>query len=129
MAVVWDTYEKGDYDVYLRQLRYGDGIAMDPPLPVATSSKFEARASVTYDAEDRIWIAYEESFPGWGKDFGAYETTGSGLYQGSAVRVKIVEGSRQFLTTDMFDAVLDRRAATHPFNQRARRWNRPQVSP
>jgi hypothetical protein len=127
VAVVWDSYDKGDYDVYLRRLRFGGGIEMDAPLPVAASHKFEARATATYDASDRIWVAYEESFPAWGKDFGAYETSGTGLYQGSTVRVRVLEGGKYFETSDMLDATLNRRAAAHPFNTRARRWNRPQA--
>ena len=86
VAVVWDTYDKGDYDVYLRRLRYSEKLGMDTPVPVAATQKFEARPSVAYDRENRIWVAYEESFRAWGKDFGAYETTGSGLYQGNTVR-------------------------------------------
>ena len=45
VAVVWDTYDKGDYDVYLRRLRYDGKIGMEAPLPIAATQKFEARAS------------------------------------------------------------------------------------
>ena len=53
-----------------------------PPIPVAASQNFEARSSVAYDAQSRLWVAYEASDTKWGKDFGAYETTGVALYQG-----------------------------------------------
>jgi len=94
---------KGDYDVYLRRLRYAGKIGMDTPMPIAASGKFEARAGVAFGAENRIWVAYEESFPAWGKDFGAYESTGSGLYQGNTVRVKVLEGNRFFTTAEPLD--------------------------
>ncbi len=117
VAVVWDTYDKGDYDVYARRLRWAGGLRMDEALPVAASARFEARATAAYDAAGRLWIAYEESYPAWGKDFGAYETTGSGLYQASAVRVKVLSGNRYFQPVAPLGPVLSERPATQPFNK------------
>jgi hypothetical protein len=115
VAAVWDTYDKGDYDVYLRRLRFaGEKIALDPPQPVAASSKFEARPSVAYGREKRIFVAYEESYPRWGKDFGAYETTGSGLYQGNTVRVKILDGDQYYTTADPLGDTLDSAPGREP---------------
>ncbi len=114
VAVVWDTYDKGDYDVYLRRLKFAGKIAMEAPLPVAASQRFEARASVSYGMGGRLFVAYEESFPGWGKDFGAYETTGSGLYQGNTVRVTVLQGNEYFATADRLDEVLRATAAAPP---------------
>jgi hypothetical protein len=98
VAVSWDTYDKGDYDVYFRRLRAtGSGpIQMDPPTPVAASQNFEARSSVAYDAKNRLWVAYEASEKKWGKDFGAYETTGVALYQGHNIKVKCFAGRDAF---------------------------------
>lgn len=127
VAVVWDTYHKGDYDVYARGLRFDDGIGLEQPLVVAASRKFEARASAAYDGRGRLWVAYEESFPLWGKDFGAYETTGSGLFQGNTVRVKVFEGRRPFTTAASLDEVLDKAPAVHPMNQRPNRPDRPTI--
>ncbi len=83
VAVSWDTYDKGDYDVYFRRLRAEQNgkIGMDPPTPVAASQNFEARSSVAYDAKNRLWVAYEASERKWGKDFGAYETTGGSSHR------------------------------------------------
>ncbi|MBI3695959.1 MAG: hypothetical protein HY238_14100, partial [Acidobacteria bacterium] len=114
VAVVWDTYDKGDYDVYLRRLHYAGKIGMDAPLPIAATQKFEARASVAYDRDNRIWVAYEEQPPAWGKDFGAYETTGAGLYQGSTVRVKVVNGSQYFTTADKLEETVETTPAAQP---------------
>jgi hypothetical protein len=96
VAVSWDTYDKGDYDVYFRRLRWDSGVRMDVPVPVAASQNFEARSSVAYDAQSRLWVAYEASDTKWGKDFGAYETTGVALYQDHHLRVKCFQGANAF---------------------------------
>ena len=72
VAIAWDTYDKGDYDVYFRRLRLDGGVKMDAPVPVAVGPSFEARASVAYDSQNRLWVAYEGSDTKWGKDYGAY---------------------------------------------------------
>jgi len=121
VAVAWDTYDKGDYDVYVRRMRWRGGIKLNDPQPVAASARFEARPSVAIDPAGRVWVAYEESYPRWGKDFGAYETTGSGLYQGQHVRVKILENGSYFTTRDNIAQALRKRPATHPYNKAANR--------
>jgi hypothetical protein len=127
VSVVWDTYDKGDYDVYARALRYDGAIGMELPLVVAASRKFEARPSAVFDARGRLWVAYEESFPLWGKDFGAYETTGSGLFQGNTLRLKIFEGRRPFITPASLDDALNKTPAVHPMNTRPNRPDRPTI--
>jgi hypothetical protein len=81
VAISWDTYDKGDYDVYLRRVQFTNQVTMQTPIPVAATVNFEARSSIAYDAQNRLWIAYETSSQRWGKDFGAYDTTGTALYQ------------------------------------------------
>ena len=68
LTVAWDTYAKGDYDVYLAK-RDGDGFSK--PIAVAATLNFEVRPSLAYDAGGRLWIAWEQSGELWGKDFGA----------------------------------------------------------
>ena len=116
VAVSWDTYDKGDYDVYVRRMRFDQGIKMDAPLPVAASQNFEARSSVAYDRQDRLWVAYENAEAKWGKDFGAYEKTGVSLYQGHNVAVKCLQGSSAFDTPGLREAL-----ATIPITGTARR--------
>ena len=94
VAVAWDTYDKGDYDVYFRRLRMQGGITMDAPVPVAASDGFEARASVAYDRQSRLWVAYEASASKWGKDFGALKTTGAALYVNHTAKVKCFQGDQ-----------------------------------
>ncbi len=117
VAVSWDTYDSGNYDVYTRRLSYGDRMEMDDAVAVAASPLFEARSSVAFDESDRLWVAYEESFAGWGKDFGAYETTGSGLYQDTTVRVKVLEGKRLYEPASPVASVFESRPPSNPNNR------------
>ncbi len=96
VAIAWDTYDKGDYDVYFRRLKFTSGIQMDAPIPVAASRNFEARPSIAYDPQSRLWAAYEASDSKWGKDFGAYESTGVSLYQDHTFHVKCFQGVQAF---------------------------------
>src|SRR5260221_3877459 len=73
---------------------------MDPPTPVAATQNFEARSSVAYDSKNRLWVAYEASEKKWGKNFGAYETTGVALYQGHNLKIKCFSGNDAFVTAE-----------------------------
>ena len=106
VAVSWDTYDKGDYDVYFRRLRFDRDIRMDPPVAAAAGPNFEARSSLAYDPQGRLWVAYEASEEKWGKDFGAYETTGIALYQGHTIRVKCFRGAESLTTSDALSTAM-----------------------
>ncbi|HEV3333025.1 MAG TPA: hypothetical protein VG096_18685 [Bryobacteraceae bacterium] len=84
VTVAWDSYRNGNYDIYMRTSTSG---AWGEETPVAASARYEAYPSLAYDPAGRLWIAYEEGGERWGKDFGAYDTTGLALYQGRAVRL------------------------------------------
>ncbi|MCC6390216.1 MAG: hypothetical protein IT167_06415 [Bryobacterales bacterium] len=102
VAISWDTYDKGDYDVYVRRLSANppNGISMNPPQAVAASLAFEARSSVAFDPQNRLWIAYETAPQRWGKDFGALDTTGVGLYLDHNIAVRLLDGNTQYATSD-----------------------------
>ncbi|MCP5115698.1 MAG: hypothetical protein GY953_33135, partial [bacterium] len=100
--------------------RFAGSIHLEEPLPVAASQWFEARPTLAYDGEGRIWVAYEESYRRWGKDFGAHETTGVGLYQGNTVRVKVLEGDQYYSPASPLERVLRALPAVHPRNQKRR---------
>jgi hypothetical protein len=106
VAVAWDTYDKGDYDVYFRHLRLDNGIKMDAPVAVAASPYFEARASIAYDRQNRLWVAYEASDSKWGKDFGAYETSGVALYQDHTAKVKCFQGSQPLVAAGSLESAI-----------------------
>ena len=60
VAISWDTYDRGDYDVFFRKVRAGAaGIEMDAPIAAAATPLFEARASIAFDSGNRLWLAYE----------------------------------------------------------------------
>ena len=85
VTVAWDSYRNGNYDIYMKTAR-GPG-AWGREAAVAVSAKYEAYPSLAYDPGGRLWVAYEEGGERWGKDFGAYETSGLAVYQGRAVRL------------------------------------------
>ena len=90
--IAWDTYESGNYDVYLRSL---DGESLGDPLGIAVSPRFEARASVAVDGRDRVWVAFEDSDEGWGKDYGDRWTgkQATPMYVNKNVLVRVWDGS------------------------------------
>ena len=97
IAIAWDTYDKGDYDVYFRRVRMNGGIKMDAPVPVAASQNFEARSSIAYDRQSRLWVAYEVSDLKWGKDTGPYgNKQGIPLYRDHSAKVKVFQGANVF---------------------------------
>src|SRR5262249_1495906 len=60
VAIAWDTYDKGDYDVWVREF---SGDEPGDAQPAANSDKYEARPALAYDLEGRLWITYELSGP------------------------------------------------------------------
>jgi hypothetical protein len=84
VTVAWDSYRNGNYDVYMRTASSG---AWGAETPVAASARYEAYPSIGYDPSGQLWVAYEEGGERWGKDFGAYDTTGLALYQGRNVQL------------------------------------------
>ena len=104
VAVAWDSYRNGNYDVYARTY---SGNAWGDEIPVAATARYEAYPSIAYDGTGRLWIAYEEGGRGWGKDFGAYATTGVALYQGRLIKLRGLEPNGSFVDLDAsLDAVL-----------------------
>jgi hypothetical protein len=106
VAISWDTYDKGDYDVYLRRVRFTGQIGMDAPIAVAATVNFEARSSLAFDPQNRLWIAYEVAGSRWGKDFGAYDTTGIPLYGGHSIAVRCLIGNDVYSTVSDVASVL-----------------------
>jgi hypothetical protein len=115
VAISWDTYDKGDYDVYLRRVRFTDQIGLDDPMAIAATVNFEGRSSLAYDSQNRLWIAYEMAGSRWGKDFGAYDTTGLPLYSSHTIQVRCLIGNDLYTTSDDVARVLPGTTATHLF--------------
>jgi hypothetical protein len=92
VAIAWDTYEKGDYDVWVRE--FGKDGKPAEARPAASSADYEARPAMTYDAEGALWISWEQSGPTWGKDWGAYANTGIGLYRDRQIGLAILKDGK-----------------------------------
>ena len=71
VAIVWDNYGAGDYDVRGRE--YSLAGAAGEIFPVTASPDYEARPTATYDHQGHLWIAFEESGASWGKDVAAFD--------------------------------------------------------
>jgi hypothetical protein len=84
-AMAWDTYAKGDYDIWMC-------LSGSKPMPVATTPDYEARASLDYDKQGQLWVAYEKSGATWGKDWGAYDgSDGIGLYRDRKIGLAVLK--------------------------------------
>ena len=89
VAIAWDTYDKGDYDVWLRE--YAGGKAGEA-RPVADSPDYEARPAMTYDKSGALWIAWEQSGPTWGKEWGALvQDQGIPLYRDRQIGLAVLK--------------------------------------
>ncbi|MDA2924532.1 hypothetical protein MYX65_07730 [Acidobacteria bacterium AH-259-L09] len=94
-VVIWDTYRNGDYDIYMRavdsQGRLGDVV------PVAATPHYEVHASAVFDTQDRLWVAWEESGPNWGKDTGQESTqVGTMLHTYRELRLRCRQNGNWF---------------------------------
>ncbi len=100
LAVAWDGYASGSYDVYLRLRRSG---RWKEVRKVAATSRFEAGATVAMDGRGRVWIAWHESGPQWGKDTGwlvdqSGQSKGTELYETRTLRVACLDDGKWMTT-------------------------------
>lgn len=94
--VVWDTYDRGNYDVVLRSVVRGEP---GPITQVTATPLFEANASVACDPTGGVWVSYDEGTPAWGKDYGFWWwylnwPQGTRLYERRVTRIKKWEGGK-----------------------------------
>jgi len=98
VAIAWDTYARGDYDVYFRRAHFDSAkgaAALEEPIAAAATPLFEARPTIAFDARNRLWLAYEVAGSRWGKNYGQYETAGVPLYEDRNIRVKVFDGEAE----------------------------------
>jgi hypothetical protein len=91
IAVAHDTYsDTGDYNVAVKGTPARKDSKSD--MRFLSSASFEARPSIAYDPNGRLWLAYEEGPQKWGKDYGAQDANdGNPLYNERSVRVVCVD--------------------------------------
>ncbi len=93
-AIAWDSYRHGNYDIFLR--RYADG-KLGPLERITASPDFQAHVSLAYDHRERLWMAWDNGGPNWGKDH--YGINGihrgeSGLYFHRQAQVRVLDRGR-----------------------------------
>jgi hypothetical protein len=109
IAIAWDTYKKGDYDVYYALLNKKGKLKTEGH--VAASLNFETRPSIVFDKDDKLWVAYELAGKNWGKDSGApyffstKEET-EGLYETRSIRVVCINNGNFFRSKTPVEEVI-----------------------
>lgn len=93
--VAWDGYATGNFETYLRRVSGNQPAAI---IRVTNSTRFHAHPSLATDAQNRIWIAYEEAPENWGKDAGFLFSGGTGIYQARTVKVAVYSPAGRWLT-------------------------------
>ena len=95
--VAWDSYEGGSYNIRLRSVSQGRPGRL---MRVTDTPRYHGSPSVAVDAEDRVWITYDESEANWGKDTGFLLRGGAGIYQSRTNRIAIWNGSEWLAPLD-----------------------------
>ncbi len=106
--VGWDTYEGGNYGVRVRSLSGGPKPALGEILSPEPSPLFAAHVTLASDRAGRLWAAWDESGPQWGKDTGYQypKTPATRLHASRRVRVKCLVDGQWLEPKAEFDAGL-----------------------
>jgi hypothetical protein len=91
--IAWDSYESGNYNVQVCSLTGGPKPERGTVLTPAPSANFQAHADLAVDRDGRLWMAWDESGPQWGKDTGHQlaKSPAAGLYTDRTIHVKCLE--------------------------------------
>ena len=89
--VAWDGYATGSYNISMRGVKAGRAGEL---LRVTDSRRTHLHASLAVDAQDRVWVAWDEAPENWGKDVGFLLTGGTGLYETRDIRVAVYAAGR-----------------------------------
>jgi hypothetical protein len=106
--VGWDTYETGDYSIRVRSLSGGPAPKLGEVLCPDSTPVFQAHPSLACDRAGRLWVAWDQSGPQWGKDAGhqVSENPGTRLYHDRRLRVAcLVEGRWREPEADLTQAL------------------------
>lgn len=106
--VGWDTYESGDYGVRVRSLSGGPAPKLGDILCPDRTPVFQAHPSLACDRTGRLWVAWDQSGPQWGKDTGhqVRDNAGTRLYHDRRLRIAcLVDGKWQEPEADLQEAL------------------------
>jgi hypothetical protein len=93
VTIAWDTYEKGDYDIWLRE--FDNAGKPSAARAAANTEDYEARPAITYDHEGSLWVSWEQSGPTWGKNWGALvQRQGIGLYRDRQIGLSVLKNGQ-----------------------------------
>ena len=82
--VAWDSYARGSYGVYLRRLSPD---RLDPVVELPSDPNRAIEPSIAVDSGSRVWLAWAEAGPNWGKDWGVIGRPGTQIRATSEVRL------------------------------------------
>ena len=82
--VAWDSYETGSYDILVRRLRPGEA---DRVIALPSDPNRAIEPSIAVDGRNRVWVAWAQSGPNWGKDWGVLGKPGTQIRATSEVRL------------------------------------------
>ena len=106
--VGWDSYDTGDYGIRIRSLSGGPSPKLGDVLSPDPTPVFQAHPSLACDRGGRLWVAWDQSGPQWGKDAGhqVTENAGTRLYHDRRLRIAcLVEGKWQEPEADLLQAL------------------------
>lgn len=95
----WDTYEQNNYRVVVTSLEGGPDPKQGKYLLPEACPLFQAHVSLACDKDGRLWAAWDESGPNWGKDTGflfggQYRQDTTRLYTERTIRIKVLDNGK-----------------------------------
>lgn len=107
LAIAWDGYASGNYDIYLRR-RTADGWGKEEI--VAGTTLFEAHPTLTIDRKQRIWVAWDQSGPNWGKAVGfLLDHQATRLHESRSIGVVCLDGDKRMVPQQEMMAVFNKK--------------------
>ena len=105
VAIAWDGYASGNYDIYLKRRK--DGGTWGPEEVIARTPRFEAHPTLAIDSRSRVWIAWDESGVNWGKDVGFLcGMKGTPLHHSRSIGIMCLDGDKRLSTNEKIEQVL-----------------------
>ena len=109
----WDSYERGSYGIFLRRLAPGQP---DSVVEMPHDPNRAIEPSIAVDGRNRVWVAFAESGPNWGKDWGVLGRPGTQVRATSAVRLaRYANGQWSEASTALDQSVPAWMSAMHEF--------------